>query len=111
MPRIVGTGLTALDLIVDDEEISPGQFIASGGGTCGNVLAALSALGWHSVFIGAVRRSPIAHVVYDDLKNAGVQVHLSFSDEGGIVPVIVEHVSRSGKHGSVRHWFSSRCPR
>jgi fructokinase len=110
MPRIVGTGLAALDLIVDDEETSPRRFLAGGGGTCGNVLAALSALGWHSTFIGAVRRSPIAHVVYDDLKSAGVQVHLSFSDEGSTVPVIVEHVSRSSGRGNVRHWFSSRCP-
>jgi fructokinase len=111
MPRIVGTGLAALDLIVADEESSPSELMASGGGTCGNVLAALAALGWQSTFVGAVRRSAIASVVYDDLKSAGVEVHLSFSEEGGEVPMIVEHVTRSTLVGEVRHWFSFECPR
>ena len=111
MPRIVGTGLTALDLIVADGESSAGELVASGGGTCGNVLAALAALGWQSAFVGAVRRSAIAYVVYDDLKSSGVEVHVSFSDEGSEVPVIVEHVTRSARVGEVRHWFSFECPR
>lgn len=111
MPRIVGTGLAALDLIVTEDETSSGELVASGGGTCGNVLAALATLGWESMFVGSVRRSAIACVVYDDLKSAGVEVHLSFSEEGGEVPVIVEHISQSPQAGEVRHWFSFECPR
>lgn len=108
MPQIVGTGLTALDLIVDSSR--DGHYVAGGGGTCGNVLAALSIMGWGATLVGAVRDSMAATIVEDDLRHAGVEVELLFSDEGGVVPVIVEHVTRHWLTRRGRHWFSFNCP-
>lgn len=108
MPQIVGTGLAALDLIVDSSRA--GHYVAGGGGTCGNVLAALSVMGWGSTLVGAVRGSPAATIVEDDLRHAGVEVELLFSDEGSVVPVIVEHVTRNWLTRRGRHWFSFNCP-
>ncbi len=109
MPQIVGTGLAALDLIVDYGSRAD-RYVAGGGGTCGNVLAALSAMGWESTLVGAVRHSMAATIVEDDLKRAGVEVELLFSSEGSVVPVIVEHVARSWLTRRAHHWFSFDCP-
>lgn len=109
MPRIVGTGLAALDVIVNHGS-EPEQYMVGGGGTCGNVLAALATLGWQSIFVGAVRHSPAARVVQDDLERAGVRVCFLFSDEGSTIPVIVEHVAPGSDVNGAHHWFTFECP-
>jgi sugar/nucleoside kinase (ribokinase family) len=109
MPQIVGTGLVALDLIVDYGSHAD-RYLAGGGGTCANVLAALAAMGWQSTRVGAVRQSKAAAIVAEDLRAAGVEVEFVFSSEGSAVPVIVEHVVRSLFSRRARHWFSFDCP-
>jgi sugar/nucleoside kinase (ribokinase family) len=109
MPQIVGTGLAALDLIVDYGSRAD-RYLAGGGGTCANVLAALATMGWQSTLIGAVRQSKAAEIVAEDLKAAGVEVEFVFSSEASAVPVIVEHVGRGLFSRRVRHWFSFDCP-
>jgi sugar/nucleoside kinase (ribokinase family) len=109
MPQIVGTGLAALDLIVDYGAHAE-RYVAGGGGTCANVLAALATMGWQSTLVGAVRQSKAAAIVAEDLRAAGVEVEFVFSSEGSVVPVIVEHVGRSWFTRRARHWFSFDCP-
>ena len=45
-PVVVGTGLVALDIVINSDVHRPPQLWA--GGTCGNVLTILSYLGWHA---------------------------------------------------------------
>ncbi len=81
MPRLVGTGLLALDLIVQHD--ADGQRLsASGGGTCGNVLAILARLGWQASWLGAMEPSASGRIVLDEMHRGG----------------------------HARHWFSDACP-
>ena len=72
MPRLVGTGLLALDLIVQHD--ADGQRLsASGGGTCGNVLAILARLGWESSWLGAMGPSAPGCMLIEEMQRGGVQ--------------------------------------
>src|SRR5690606_31370429 len=53
-PLVVGTGLIALDVVLDDNE--PDRQRCYAGGTCGNVLTILSYLGWLAVPVSRIRR-------------------------------------------------------
>lgn len=108
MPYIVGTGLLALDLIV---QRSPDgvHFSASGGGTCGNVLAILARMGWRSSWLGAIDDSLPGHVVRSEMKRAGVCLHSALPEEAPPVPVFAHHINVDA-HGHSHHWFSRDCP-
>ena len=51
---IVGTGLVALDVVIDDESPQVQRLFA--GGTCGNVLTILSFLGWNSFPVARIAK-------------------------------------------------------
>lgn len=106
MPRIVGTGLVALDLIVEHDEAGT-RTSASGGGTCGNVLAILARLGWQAQWLGGLGASDLELTVGRDLAAAGVDV----AGAGAWTPVaaFAHHVRRLLDHSS-EHWFSTDCP-
>src|SRR5262249_18014835 len=79
------------------------------GGTCGNVLIALSYLGWESMPVARLQAGAAAKRILHDLKKWGVPDRfVSVSDEGS-TPVIVERISE-GAGGIPRHSFSWRCP-
>lgn len=106
MPRLVGTGLLALDLIVqhgpDGERLS-----ASGGGTCGNVLAILARLGWEATWLGAMAPSAAGRMVLDEMQRGGVQTYTS---PDVVPPPIFAHHIRLSLDGHATHWFSDACP-
>lgn len=106
MPRIVGTGLVALDLIVE-HGTSGRRTSTSGGGTCGNVLAILASLGWQAQWLGALGPSEVARAVGDDLAAAGVGV--SGHDAAATVAVFAHHV-RQTPGTAAEHWFATECP-
>ncbi|TXJ06732.1 MAG: carbohydrate kinase [Aeromicrobium sp.] len=106
-PKVLGTGLLALDLVISAHPEKPVQSFA--GGTCGNVLSILAYLGWESY--------PIARLEYDaasarltrDLSRWGV--HLDFVHVGKTVstPIIIQE-NRVTATGSPRHKFTWTCP-
>ena len=106
MPRVLGTGLLALDLIVqhgpDGERLS-----ASGGGTCGNVLAILARAGWGASWLGAMDASPPGRMLLDEMHCGGVHTHIS--DDAAPAPIFAHHI-HTDAHGHARHWFSDACP-
>ena len=106
MPRLVGTGLLALDLIVQHDP--DGQRLsASGGGTCGNVLAILAQLGWEASWLGAMAPSAPARMVLDEMHHGGVQTHTS--PDAVSTPIFAHHI-RTSADGRASHWFSDACP-
>ncbi len=106
MPRLVGTGLLALDLIVQHD--GDGQRLsASGGGTCGNVLAILARLGWESSWLGAMGASAPGRMLLEEMRRGGVQIHTSPEDVPA--PIFAHHV-RICPDGDASHWFSDACP-
>lgn len=106
MPRLVGTGLLALDLIVQHD--ADGQRLsASGGGTCGNVLAILARLGWESSWLGAMGPSAPGCMLIEEMQRGGVQTHTSPDDAPA--PIFAHHI-RTCADGHTSHWFSDACP-
>ena len=104
-PVIVGSGLVVLDIILHNGNIRP-EF--SAGGTCGNVLAGLSHLGWHSICISRSGNDIAGDLLIHDLMKNGVDISRLTREEGLSTPRIVEKVSSDGK--SAKHSFLLRCP-
>lgn len=107
-PRIYGTGLIALDLVVSANASRPVQ--AWAGGTCGNVLAILSFLGWDSYPIARMNYAPAAHRIELDLKRWGVSTELLHCTPMTEAPVIVQQ-NRIRPDGTPTHKFTWACPR
>jgi fructokinase len=107
-PLATGTGLVALDVVLSDDQPVEPRYWA--GGTCGNVLVALSYLGWRSAPIVRLREGAAANGLLADLKRWGVMTSFVTLSEDGSTPVIVERIGRARGGGEVFHSFSWRCP-
>jgi sugar/nucleoside kinase (ribokinase family) len=106
-PAAVGTGLVALDVVVSEISGAPPRFWA--GGTCGNVLAALSFLGWSASPIARLRPGDASDKVLADLRACGVSDRFISVTDDGSTPVIVERI-RLGGDQRPHHSFTWRCP-
>lgn len=107
-PKIFGTGLIALDLIMGPNAESPVQSCA--GGTCGNVLTALAYLGWEAFPVARMNDDPFSRRVKADMKRWGVKLNFSGCSPACHTPIIVQEI-RSGPNGIPTHRFSWICPR
>lgn len=105
---VIGTGLLALDVVIADSfELEP---ILCAGGTCGNVLTALSYLGWQSYPIARLRSDAASKRVTKDLRSWDVNLDFVTLDSDGSTPVVVQHIRRN-KAGEPSHSFSRKCPK
>ncbi|MDV2480858.1 hypothetical protein F8E02_02320 [Methanoculleus sp. Wushi-C6] len=102
-----GTGLIALDVIID--KLSSTCPIFKAGGSCTNVLTILSFLGWNSILIGRTGDDQFSKILFDDLHRWGVDTRLINVDSGRNTPIIVEKIDKNRK-GEYRHSFSMTCP-
>jgi hypothetical protein len=107
MPTVFGTGLIALDVIYGLDAETP-RFHS--GGTCGNVLAALSYLGWQSFPISRLARDQAGMIVRTDLARWGVRQDFIELEPTASTPVIVEQIVRT-KRGVPVHRFHLTCQR
>jgi fructokinase len=98
---VVGTGLVALDVIVDE---TSNVVDLRAGGTCGNVLTILGYLGWRSVPLGRLAKDAPFSVVASDLKRWGVDTNHLTLGPATPTPVIVELLRERG------HRFLLVCP-
>lgn len=107
-PRVVGTGLIALDLVISADPARPIQSWA--GGTCGNVLSILAYMGWESYPIARLHRDAAAARVTADLERWGVRLDFVHSEPTVSTPIIIQenHVTRGGVP---KHKFAWTCPR
>jgi sugar/nucleoside kinase (ribokinase family) len=106
-PSIFGTGLIALDLVIGIDSQVPVHSWT--GGTCGNILAIMSYLGWDAYPIARMNGDPASQRVRVDLAKWGV--HLDFTDcaPTGHTPIIIQQIKR-GRDGSPTHRFLWTCP-
>lgn len=102
---IVGTGLVALDVVYQDANEAPSQVAA--GGTCGNTLAILGALGWKAVPVSRLARDSAASIIIDDLRRWGLDTAHLHCEPLAASPIVIERV-RTGDRA--RHTFSWNCP-
>lgn len=106
-PRVVGTGLVALDVVaVRDSSDDPKLYA---GGTCGNVLAILGFLGWQPFPIARLDNGNAARHVVEDLQRWKVETSFLSLEPRAPAPIIVQWIKRDSD-GSGTHRFSFTCP-
>lgn len=103
--RIAGTGLFALDVIVrlDGSTAKPAL-----GGSAGNVLSILGALGWTAVPIGATGDDPAARLLCETFDALGADLSLFKRSRHRCTPIIYQH--QLGADADSTHRFSFACP-
>jgi fructokinase len=79
------------------------------GGTCGNVLLALSYLGWRAAPVARLQPGTAADRVLEDIERWGVSSQFISLGADGSTPVIVHRIGRRPS-GEPYHTFSWRCP-
>ena len=107
-PRIFGTGLIALDLVIGAAPETPVRCWA--GGTCGNVLSILAWLGWDAYPVARMGGDAASERVRADMERWGVHVEWTTCDPTCPTPIVVQQIRR-GQDGRPRHRFSWSCPR
>ena len=106
-PKVFGTGLIALDLVVGPDPESPVR--AWAGGTCGNVLSILAYLGWDSYPVARMNDDVASDRVRADLKRWGVHADWAKCAPTTNTPMIVQEIRRK-RDGRTDHRFSWSCP-
>jgi sugar/nucleoside kinase (ribokinase family) len=107
-PRIFGAGLIALDMVMSADPCTPIRSYA--GGTCGNVLAILSFLGWQSFPIARMGDDAASDRVRSDLHQWGVRLDHASCQPTADTPIIVQEIRRRSD-GAPTHRFSWACPK
>lgn len=106
-PTCIGTGLVALDVIVTGSIMKDAQFLA--GGSCGNVLAILSYLGWNSYPVSRLSNNIATELLIEDLHRWNVKDDLISVNEQGSTPIIIHRIM-TDKLGGAKHRFEFRNP-
>jgi len=106
-PTVVGTGLLALDYIINAKGNDSAHIWA--GGTCGNVLTILSHFGWESFPISRLNEDDTSDYIRRDLQRWGVRLDFTQVGTPSETPVFVQENKRT-QCGHVTHSFSRNCP-
>lgn len=107
-PSIAGTGLFALDVIVrlDGSKAEP-----SLGGSAGNVLSILGALGWGASPVGVLGDDVAGHTIHRDFERIGADTRLLRRSLARCTPVIFQHqLVRQVARDGPTHRFTFSCP-
>lgn len=105
---IWGSGLLAVDVVMRSKETD--AFEITAGGTCANVLANLSHLGWEAAAKGRVGNDPAGRILEEHLIERGVDVSSLILDEHVETPVMIERFGL-GDHSTPSHRFEWKCPK
>ena len=106
-PKVFGTGLIALDLVVGPDPETPVRSWA--GGTCGNVLSILAYLGWDAYPVARMKDDVASDRVRSDMKRWGVCLDWADCAPTTHTPMIVQEIRRR-RDGRTDHRFSWSCP-
>lgn len=106
-PVVAGVGLVTLDVVTHRNYYVEPQFCA--GGTCGNVLAILSYLGWSAYPIARLNGHVTAKRVKDDLKRWGVNLDFIGAGPTCDTPVVIQRIATDSA-GRPVHRYSLTCP-
>jgi len=105
--RIVGIGLVALDIVIDDR--TGERLGAWAGGSCGNVVAALAWLGWDAAPVARLDEGHNASLIRKDLGRWGVNDRWLSMGATTPAPVFTERL-RERDDGTIAHRFERACP-
>lgn len=103
----VGTGLLALDIILNGNPSTPPKFHV--GGSCGNVLTILAYLGWDTYPIARLSRDTHSKKLLNELKNCRVNTKFITRSVDGSTPIIIHRITKNAK-GQPIHRFEFKEP-
>lgn len=106
-PSLISSGFVALDIVIGVEDPLTPRFY--GGGTTGNVTAALSYLGWQATPISRLSSDEAGQFVKSDLERWGVDTTHLMGRGPCPTPIVVEKIFL-GKDGAPKHRFLWTCP-
>lgn len=106
-PTCVGTGLVALDVVLNGNPLTPPKLHA--GGSCGNVLTILSFLGWNAFPIARLTSNRATKELVKDLKKWNVNTTLISKKSDGSTPIIIHRILKD-KKGNPKHKFEFTLP-
>lgn len=107
MRRVIGIGLVALDVVIDD---GTGERVGAwAGGSCGNVLAILAWLGWDAAPVARLDDEHNAQLVREDLRRWKIDERWLSLGHPAPAPVFIERLA-THEDGSVTHRFDRFCP-
>lgn len=103
-PLCLGTGFVAMDIVEGETET-----FAAAGGSCGNVMALLSFMGWRTQPVARLGPDDAGSYVVEELKRHDVDTkHISFA-AGVQTPIVIQRFVQSSS-GERTHRFSLTCP-
>ncbi|NWD71776.1 hypothetical protein HX870_29640 [Pseudomonas gingeri] len=105
--RIVGTGLFALDVILDTDSRRLGSAL---GGSSGNVLSILGALGWMATPVTRFGRDYMGQQLHHELEEIGADLRFVDLSPSHRTNVIYQHQLTSSDGDFGTHRFSFVCP-
>ncbi len=103
----VGTGLVALDVILNGSPSTPAKLCA--GGSCGNVMSILAFLGWNSKPIARFSENTASKNLFEDFKKFEVDTSLISLSNDGATPIIIHRILKD-KYGKAKHKFEFKVP-
>jgi hypothetical protein len=106
-PVALGTGLIALDVVIE-AEVKRDPWLWTGG-TCGNVLTILSYLGWRAFPVARLNGDAASRCVEEDLAHWSVHLDYVKTNPGARTPIVVHRIAK-GVSGLPFHRFSWTCP-
>jgi sugar/nucleoside kinase (ribokinase family) len=107
IPICVGTGLIALDMVMNDDREEAPRLWA--GGSCGNVLTVLAYFGWHSYPVARLGDDKAAKIIAADMREYKVKMRCVLRDVSVQTPIILQRIF-SSSDGSPTHRFHWVCP-
>lgn len=107
LPICIGTGLVALDVVLNGNPKTPPRIFA--GGSCGNVISILSFLDWNSYPIARLKNNNAAKELIADFKKWNIKTDLITLTNEGSTPIIIQRIKKD-KLGNPIHRFEFRNP-
>jgi len=106
-PICIGSGLIALDVLINGNPKIPLKFFA--GGSCGNVLIILAFFDWSSYPIARFKENKASKKILIDLKNWKVNTPLITQTSDGSTPIIIQRIKKD-RNGNSIHKFEFKNP-
>lgn len=103
LPSIVGTGLVALDVLLQSDHSGLGSAL---GGSAGNVLSILAYLGWRSVPVGELGCDHAGSQIRSEFEALQADTRFLVQEPGHSTPVVYQWPGGDEKS----HKFSFACP-
>ncbi len=103
----IGTGLVALDVVINGNPEKPLKLYA--GGSCGNVLTILSFFDWETYPIARLKNNLAATKLLSDLAAWKTETLLISQKSDGSTPIIIQRIKKD-KDGNSIHKFEFKNP-